>query len=118
MVSVGKSVYLSLPGTASLVPGHCLIVPMGHVTAGTYLDEDVWNEIQEYRKALTKMFMSRNTLKILPSLYLQLLLLLLQWKRRKKKQRRWNPKRNLKMMTWALVCSIKLETQIKKIFIW
>merc|ERR1711862_233050 len=37
---------------------------------------------------------------------------------KKEKQRRWNPKRNLKMMTWALVCSIKLETQIKKIFIW
>ena len=59
MVSMGKSVSLALPGTASLVQGHCLIVPMGHFTAGTYLDEDVWNEVQEYRKALTKMFMSQ-----------------------------------------------------------
>lgn len=59
MVAMGKSVYLSLPGTASLTPGHCLIVPMGHVASGTSLDEDVWNEIQEFRKALVKMFLSR-----------------------------------------------------------
>ena len=59
MVSMGKSVYLSLPGTVSLTEGHCLIVPMGHVQSGTTLDEDVWNEVQEYRKALVKMFMSR-----------------------------------------------------------
>jgi hypothetical protein len=24
--------------------------------AGTYLDEDVWQEVQEYRKSLVKMF--------------------------------------------------------------
>jgi len=59
MVAMGKSVYLSLPGTASIAPGHCLIVPMSHVASGTSLDEDVWNEIQEFRKALVKMFLSR-----------------------------------------------------------
>ena len=42
-----------------MTPGHCLIVPMGHVTAGTSLDEDVWKEVQEFRKALVKMFLSR-----------------------------------------------------------
>ena len=26
--------------------GHCLIVPMQHVTCGTQVDEDVWAEIQ------------------------------------------------------------------------
>ncbi len=56
MVSMGKSVYLSVPGHTSMVDGHCLIVPMGHVTAGTHLDEDVWQEVQEYRKALVRMF--------------------------------------------------------------
>ena len=59
MVAMGKSVYLSLPGTVSLTEGHCLIVPMGHVSSGTQLDEDVWNEVQEFRKALVKMFMAR-----------------------------------------------------------
>jgi len=56
MVSMGKSVYLSVPGHTSMVEGHCLIVPMGHVTAGTHLDEDVWGEVQDYRKSLVKMF--------------------------------------------------------------
>jgi len=59
IVSIGKTVYLTLPGTVSLVPGHCLIVPICHCASGTQLDEDVWNEIQEYRKALVKMFMSQ-----------------------------------------------------------
>ena len=34
-------------------------MPMGHVTAGTSLDEDVWKEVQEFRKALVKMFLGR-----------------------------------------------------------
>jgi len=56
MISMGKSVYLAVPGHTSLVEGHCLIVPMGHCSAGTALDEDVWQEVQEFRKALTRMF--------------------------------------------------------------
>ena len=60
MISMGRSVYLSVPGHTSLVDGHCLIVPMvrqvlksaenvgcpltsvqfqGHCTAATALDE-------------------------------------------------------------------------------
>ena len=42
-----------------MTTGHCLIVPMGHVTSGTSLDEDVWNEVQEFRKALVKMFLAQ-----------------------------------------------------------
>jgi len=56
MVSMGKSVYLAVPGHTSLVEGHCLIVPMGHCSAGTQLYEDVWQEVQEFRKALARMF--------------------------------------------------------------
>jgi len=59
MVSMGKSVYLALPGTTSMAQGHCLIVPMGHCMAGTEMDEDVWNEVQDYRKALVKMFQAQ-----------------------------------------------------------
>ena len=36
--------------------GHCLIVPMHHVSCGTLVDEDVYSEIQEFRRALTTMF--------------------------------------------------------------
>jgi len=59
MVSMGKSVYLALPGTTSMAQGHCLIVPMGHCMAGTEMDEDVWNEVQDYRKSLVRMFQSQ-----------------------------------------------------------
>ena len=34
MVSMGKSVYLALPGVTSMAEGHCLIVPMNHYKAG------------------------------------------------------------------------------------
>ena len=60
MVSMGKSVYLAVPGCTSMAEGHCLIVPMGHINSGTQLDEDVWAEIQDYRKALVRMFKSRD----------------------------------------------------------
>jgi Protein similar to CwfJ C-terminus 1 len=34
MVSMGRSVYLALPGHTSMAEGHCLIVPMNHYKAG------------------------------------------------------------------------------------
>ena len=37
---------MCLPNHRSMVDGHCLIVPMQHVTFGTQVDEDVWTEIQ------------------------------------------------------------------------
>ncbi|KAK7495124.1 hypothetical protein BaRGS_00013534 [Batillaria attramentaria] len=56
IIAIGSKVYLSLPAHRSLTPGHCLIVPMQHVSAATALDEDVWQEIQMFRKALVRMF--------------------------------------------------------------
>lgn len=56
IISLGKTVYISLPNCQSLVDYHCYIVPMAHVTSGTLLDEDIWAEIQNFRKALIKMF--------------------------------------------------------------
>jgi Protein similar to CwfJ C-terminus 1 len=70
---------LCLPPYQSLTEGHCLIVPTSHVTCGTMLDEDVWEEMQVglkfkiagctllpknnkqiFRKAVTKMFLSKD----------------------------------------------------------
>ncbi|XP_022098963.1 CWF19-like protein 2 [Acanthaster planci] len=56
IIALGIKVYLCLPASQSLTDGHCLIVPMQHTVASTALDEDVWNEVQIYRKGLTKMF--------------------------------------------------------------
>uniref|UniRef100_A0A4W2C033 CWF19 like cell cycle control factor 2 n=1 Tax=Bos indicus x Bos taurus TaxID=30522 RepID=A0A4W2C033_BOBOX len=51
-----SKVYLCLPNVRSLTEGHCLIVPLQHHRAATLLDEDIWEEIQMFRKSLVKMF--------------------------------------------------------------
>ncbi|NXA38847.1 C19L2 protein, partial [Eudromia elegans] len=56
IIALGTKVYLSLPSGPSLTEGHCLIAPLQHHTAGTLLDEDIWEEIQMFRNALVKMF--------------------------------------------------------------
>ncbi|XP_061484667.1 CWF19-like protein 2 isoform X2 [Rhineura floridana] len=56
IIAIGNKVYLSLPNYQSLTEGHCLIAPMQHHTAATLLDEDIWEEIQVFRKTLVKMF--------------------------------------------------------------
>ncbi|XP_042313932.1 CWF19-like protein 2 isoform X2 [Sceloporus undulatus] len=56
IIAIGNKVYLSLPNYQSLTEGHCLIAPMQHYTAATLLDEDIWEEIQVFRKTLVKMF--------------------------------------------------------------
>ncbi|XP_073674389.1 CWF19-like protein 2 [Garra rufa] len=59
IVAVGNKVYLCLPNCVSLTEGHCLIVPIQHHTAATGLDEDIWSEIQMFRRALVRMFESQ-----------------------------------------------------------
>ncbi|XP_017724345.1 PREDICTED: CWF19-like protein 2 isoform X1 [Rhinopithecus bieti] len=56
IVAIGVKVYLCLPNIRSLTEGHCLIVPLQHHRAATLLDEDIWEEIQMFRKSLVKMF--------------------------------------------------------------
>lgn len=56
IIAIGIKTYLCLPAHQSLTEGHCLVVPQAHVAAGTLLDEDVWLEVQVFRKGLTRMF--------------------------------------------------------------
>lgn len=56
IIAIGLKVYLTLPVNQSLTDGHCLIVPIMHYTAGTMVDEDIWSEVQIFKKGLTKMF--------------------------------------------------------------
>lgn len=58
IIAIGTKVYLCMPNHRSLTEGHCLVVPMQHVASSTVMDEDVWNEVQLFRKTLTKMFES------------------------------------------------------------
>uniref|UniRef100_A0A8C4R4H7 CWF19 like cell cycle control factor 2 n=1 Tax=Eptatretus burgeri TaxID=7764 RepID=A0A8C4R4H7_EPTBU len=60
VVAVGSKVFMSLPNHQSLVEGHCIIAPLQHFTAGNALDEDVWAEMQTFRKALVQMFSQDN----------------------------------------------------------
>ncbi|XP_057695710.1 CWF19-like protein 2 [Corythoichthys intestinalis] len=59
IVAIGSKVYLSLPAGVSMTEGHCLICPLQHHCSATTLDEDVWSEIQLFRRSLVRMFESQ-----------------------------------------------------------
>ena len=56
LVAVGMNAYLCAPWHTSLTEGHCYIVPMEHVTCSLFLDENIWSEIEIFRKGLTRMY--------------------------------------------------------------
>jgi len=56
MIAIGINIYLAAPDFESLTDGHCLLIPMQHVVCSTALDENVWSEIEVFKKGLTKMF--------------------------------------------------------------
>jgi hypothetical protein len=58
-IALGNYSYVCLPKRGTLTPGHCLIVPMSHVTALSSCDEEIWHEMQQFRKSLTAMFDAR-----------------------------------------------------------
>ncbi|XP_056139569.1 CWF19-like protein 2 [Lampris incognitus] len=60
IVAIGSKVYLSLPGGVSMTEGHCLISPLQHHCSATGLDEDIWSEIQLFRRALVRTFESQD----------------------------------------------------------
>nr|XP_020475634.1 CWF19-like protein 2 isoform X1 [Monopterus albus] len=59
VVALGSKVYLSLPAGVSMTEGHCLICPLQHHCSATGLDEDIWSEIQLFRRTLVRMFESQ-----------------------------------------------------------
>lgn len=60
IIAIGVKCYLCVPPYRSLTEGHCLIVPMSHITCATQVDEDVWEEVQTFRKSVTSMFKSQD----------------------------------------------------------
>ncbi|RGB39497.1 CwfJ C-terminus 1-domain-containing protein-like protein [Rhizophagus diaphanus] len=56
MVSLGYRAYLALPNMVEMSQGHCLIVPVQHVTSTLECDDDVWDEIRNFMKCLIQMF--------------------------------------------------------------
>ena len=43
------------------MPGHCLIAPIAHVVSSRAADEDVWDEIRNFKKCLVRMFGAQGT---------------------------------------------------------
>ncbi|KAM4567123.1 CWF19-like protein 2 isoform 2-T2 [Odontesthes bonariensis] len=60
IVAIGSKVYLSLPAGVSMADGHCHICPLQHHCSATGLDEDVWSEMQLFRRTLVRMFESQD----------------------------------------------------------
>ncbi|XP_076803640.1 CWF19-like protein 2 [Clavelina lepadiformis] len=60
IIAIGRVSYLKLPSHRALQPGHCIIAPMHHCATGTSLDEDVWEEIRQFMRALCRMFMEED----------------------------------------------------------
>lgn len=56
MISMSENFYLSLPPQEPLTDGHCVLIPTRHVPCGTQLDENEWDDLMNFRKALVKMF--------------------------------------------------------------
>ncbi|GJQ77271.1 hypothetical protein Trydic_g20696 [Trypoxylus dichotomus] len=56
MVSMGETVFLSLPAFEPITEGHCLLIPLRHSSCVTQLDENEWYELLTFRKSLCSMF--------------------------------------------------------------
>ncbi|XP_033954077.1 CWF19-like protein 2 [Pseudochaenichthys georgianus] len=59
VVAIGSKVYLSVPAGVSMTEGHCHICPLQHHCSATGLDEDIWSEMQLFRRTLVRMFESQ-----------------------------------------------------------
>ncbi|KAL4590336.1 hypothetical protein LXL04_003265 [Taraxacum kok-saghyz] len=56
VVAIANFTYLMLPQWQPLVPGHCYILPMQHELATRSVDDNVWDEIRNFKKCLLMMF--------------------------------------------------------------
>ncbi|XP_008391166.3 uncharacterized protein [Malus domestica] len=56
VVAIANFTYLMLPHQQPVVPGHCCIIPMQHVPSTRTVDDDVWQEIRNFKKCLIMMF--------------------------------------------------------------
>lgn len=56
VISIANFVYLMLPQWQPVVPGHCCILPMQHEASTRNVDNNVWDEIRNFKKCLIMMF--------------------------------------------------------------
>ncbi|KAL6970518.1 hypothetical protein U1Q18_030217 [Sarracenia purpurea var. burkii] len=56
VVAIANFTYLSLPHWQSVVTGHCCILTLQHESATRAVDNNVWDEIRNFKKCLIMMF--------------------------------------------------------------
>ncbi|XAR57363.1 hypothetical protein NMG60_11025483 [Bertholletia excelsa] len=56
VVAIANFTYVSLPYWQSVVPGHCCILTLQHESATRAVDNNVWDEIRNFKKCLIRMF--------------------------------------------------------------
>ena len=56
VISVGQYIYLSMPSQQSLTNNHCLLSPLEHLSSSVSLDENIWEELRNFQKAIARMF--------------------------------------------------------------
>lgn len=60
VIATSRHMYLALPKTVPLVPGHCLIVPLEHLETTVDCEDDEWVEIRNFMKTIMRMFHQQN----------------------------------------------------------
>ncbi|KAF7139278.1 hypothetical protein RHSIM_Rhsim07G0057600 [Rhododendron simsii] len=56
VVAIANFTYLSLPHLQSVAAGHCCILTLQHESATRAVDNNVWDEIRNFKKCLVMMF--------------------------------------------------------------
>ncbi|KAG8369732.1 hypothetical protein BUALT_Bualt14G0044400 [Buddleja alternifolia] len=56
VIAIANFTYLSLPQQQPVVPGHCGILTLQHESSTRSVDDNVWDEIRNFKKCLIKMF--------------------------------------------------------------
>ncbi|KAH9604035.1 hypothetical protein KSS87_015021 [Heliosperma pusillum] len=56
VVAIANFAYLMLPQFTPVAPGHCCIVTLQHELATRMVDDNVWEEIRNFKKCLIMMF--------------------------------------------------------------
>ncbi|KAL1535735.1 CWF19-like protein 2 isoform X5 [Salvia divinorum] len=56
VISIANFTYLSVPHQQPVVPGHCCILTLQHESSTRTVDNNVWDEIRNFKKCLIMMF--------------------------------------------------------------
>ena len=60
LLSIGDKVFMALPPRGAMCDDHVLLVPTSHAVSLTALDEDVWDEMQQFKQCLVQMWKAQN----------------------------------------------------------